>query len=162
MGYKALSIIFGPLLLCDLIDEYGIKHGETQATAAPAKVSPRKNPNHDTIKGIGRSLQQSKNASEKLKVANRVAEMLITHWRDIVRQMKSIGVMRPTLARHRLGYEDDTVTRPRLRTSASESLFIRKSQNLVADETPVRRENRSRSPDFPNSEYPRYVSDIVD
>ena len=92
MGYNALGIVFGPLLIGDLLNSYTINAAPT--TPAPALV--------DTPPNAGRERRQSKIlddarpqpalAIDKIHMANKVTEMLATHWREVVRNMRRLGV----------------------------------------------------------------------
>ncbi|KAG6131864.1 hypothetical protein E4U12_003435 [Claviceps purpurea] len=91
MGYSALGIVFGPLLVGDLLDQYTMK------VAAPASgmllfpLSPtrfrkdRRKSFHMDSKGSGPP------TVDRILVANDLTKMLISNWRDVVRQMKSLG-----------------------------------------------------------------------
>ncbi|KAG5970008.1 hypothetical protein E4U58_000860 [Claviceps cyperi] len=91
MGYGALGIVFGPLLVGDLLDQYTMK------VAAPASgmllfpLSPtrfrkeRRKSFHVDCKGSGPP------PVDRILVANDLTKMLISNWRDVVRQMKSLG-----------------------------------------------------------------------
>ncbi|KAM3504577.1 hypothetical protein MY11210_008296 [Beauveria gryllotalpidicola] len=95
MGYGALSICFGPLLVGDLLSSYTMKiaaPGSGLVVLPPATQQVRK----DTRKNRpGSSTKNVQPAVDKILIANRVTEMLISNWRDIVRQMKSLGTHRP-------------------------------------------------------------------
>ncbi|KAG6052186.1 hypothetical protein E4U17_005923 [Claviceps sp. LM77 group G4] len=91
MGYSALGIVFGPLLVGDLLDQYTMK------AAAPASGMPlfplsptrfrkdRRKSFHMDCKGGGPP------TVDRILVANDLTKMLISNWRDVVRQMKSLG-----------------------------------------------------------------------
>lgn len=98
MNYKALSIIVGPLLLGEMLDSYGIK--------SPSQIS---NDGHFHTPGCSppKSFRRSHKKfgtrnerasiefhAEKIRLANAVTEMLITHWQDVVRQMKDLGALK--------------------------------------------------------------------
>ncbi|TFA98793.1 hypothetical protein CCMA1212_009345 [Trichoderma ghanense] len=101
MGYNALGIVFGPLLVGDLIDGYTVK--ETTPDSGPLLVptSPKKQRCRDRQKSKdAKEPKDSKdpNAAKaaphdvnKAMVAVEIAEMLIANWRDIVRQMFAVG-----------------------------------------------------------------------
>lgn len=81
MGYRALGIIFGPLLVGDLLDKYSTH----LATLESGLV---------VLPAIASSSWAGGASMNKITIANEVAEMLISCWRDVVRQMKALGVHR--------------------------------------------------------------------
>ncbi|CEJ83970.1 hypothetical protein VHEMI03334 [[Torrubiella] hemipterigena] len=81
MGYRALGIIFGPLLVGDLLDKYSTH----LATLESGLV---------VLPAIASSNWAGGASMNKITIANEVAEMLISCWRDVVRQMKALGVHR--------------------------------------------------------------------
>ncbi|PNY29307.1 Rho-GTPase-activating protein 6 [Tolypocladium capitatum] len=93
MGYSALGIVFGPLLVGDLLDQYSMKLATPSSGMLLFPLSPR---------GLRRDRRRAKaegNHSDpptvnRVLVANNMAEMLIANWRDIVRQMKCLGTHR--------------------------------------------------------------------
>ncbi|EGX87794.1 Rho GTPase activation protein [Cordyceps militaris CM01] len=119
MGYGALSICFGPLLIGDLLASYTMKIAALDSgliLLPPATQQIRK----DTRKNRpGSSIKNVQPAVDKILIANRVTEMLISNWRDIVRQMKSLGTHR---RRHTSG---GSFSRPSLRPSASEAFLTK-------------------------------------
>ncbi|OAA35134.1 Rho GTPase activation protein [Beauveria brongniartii RCEF 3172] len=119
MGYGALSICFGPLLVGNLLSSYTMKiatPGSGLVVLPPATQQLRK----DTRKNRpGSSTKSVQPAVDKILIANRVTEMLISNWRDIVRQMKSLGTHR---RRHTSG---GSFSRPSLRPSASETFLTK-------------------------------------
>ncbi|KAM0740814.1 hypothetical protein ACQRIT_005998 [Beauveria bassiana] len=152
MGYGALSICFGPLLVGDLLSSYTMKiaaPGSGLVVLPPATQQVRK----DTRKNRpGSSTKNVQPAVDKILIANRVTEMLISNWRDIVRQMKSLGTHR---RRHTSG---GSFSRPSLRPSASETFLtkvpkdfskIRPSSAIVTRNTTEDAENEVAA--FPRS-----------
>lgn len=81
MGYRALGIVFGPLLVGEWLDDYSTQLAtlESGLVVLPAIANSKW--------GGGASM-------DKISIANEVAEMLISYWRDVVRQMKTLGVHR--------------------------------------------------------------------
>ncbi|KAI1262113.1 hypothetical protein F5Y18DRAFT_160413 [Xylariaceae sp. FL1019] len=118
MGYHALGITFGPLLIGDLIDTYVMKmatfstglvllpiarpmsrkerhqqrrkeHKERHRQKHRQKHAHQNHPHanrHDEI-----ACEQPSTALDKIHVANAITEMLIVNWREVVRQMRSLG-----------------------------------------------------------------------
>ncbi|RGP68969.1 rho-gtpase-activating 6 [Fusarium sporotrichioides] len=93
MGYNALGIVFGPLLLGDLLGLYSMKLAVPKAGLL---VLPLRSPKSRQDRRIRRTLDelQGPPTMDKILVANAITEMLIVNWRDVVRQMKSLGMNR--------------------------------------------------------------------
>ncbi|KAL1841718.1 hypothetical protein VTJ49DRAFT_6692 [Mycothermus thermophilus] len=85
MGYGALGIVFGPLLVGDLLHSYNIPAVDdaSSSNVAPTPPSNMKIEGRATNAADG-SLSQAL-IVDRISVANGVAEMLITNWRDVVR-----------------------------------------------------------------------------
>ncbi len=150
MGYTALGTVFGPLLIGKLIDEYDPRRQEKEAAESmETKTPPRKKQKHKKTKSAEESLMEYRIASEKLKVANRVTEMVITHWRDVIRHMKNLGSMTSAVVQSRMLQEKGAATnfqQPLLRPSASESFFLRKPPDWETERQPFRYGDRACSP----------------
>jgi hypothetical protein len=125
MGYNALGKIFGPFLVGNLLVSYTMKLANPNEGLILLPVSPPR-PRRT------RSGRRSKGADErhplsivvdKTHVANGIAEMVITHWREVVKHLRSLGALRT--------HKEVTAAEPaqshmnRLRPSASESFMIR-------------------------------------
>jgi hypothetical protein len=116
MGYNALGIVFGPLLIGDLINSYSMKVADPSAGLVLLPVSPPKsrkerhkqrkqerkqgtrNYREKQIKGSDEKEQRTASSSsftvDKIYIANSITEMLIVHWREIVRQMRNLGALK--------------------------------------------------------------------
>ncbi|KAK3327879.1 hypothetical protein B0T19DRAFT_475584 [Cercophora scortea] len=125
MGYSALGIVFGPLLVGDLINSYTMRLAHPSAGLLLFPVTP---PN------TRREKRKSKLADEqsprpltvdKIHVANGITEMLITHWREAVKHMKSLEIMKSSTDGPSI-VEQQAARKASLRPSASESFVIRK------------------------------------
>ncbi|KAG6006154.1 hypothetical protein E4U21_007264 [Claviceps maximensis] len=91
MGYSALGIVFGPLLVGDLLDQYTMKVAAPTSGMLLFPLSPPR-----FRKNRRRSIHTDGKAGgpptvDKILVANDLTKMLISNWRDVVRQMKSLG-----------------------------------------------------------------------
>jgi hypothetical protein len=128
MGYGPLGTVFGPLLVGDLIDECNPRRGEVSVEISQGKSLPKKKSRHRKPKSAEESLLETKIASDKLKIAGGVAEMLITHWRDIVRHMKNLNNVGSSLVQQHLE-ERGKGKHPLLRASTSE-YFLKRSPDL--------------------------------
>lgn len=91
MGYNALGIVFGPLLVGDLLAQYTMKVAHPSSGLLLFPLTPPKLKRDRSRKGSkGDGLPPS---IDKIKVANEITEMVITHWREVVRHLKSLSVM---------------------------------------------------------------------
>ncbi|KAH6850848.1 Rho GTPase activation protein [Chaetomium sp. MPI-CAGE-AT-0009] len=95
MGYNALGIVFGPLLVGDLLTSYAMQVGNTAPGPAPFPATPPNNKKERRGSKVIEDAQQPSLAVDKIYMANNITEMLITHWREIVRHMRSLGVSKP-------------------------------------------------------------------
>ncbi|KAI0834588.1 hypothetical protein F5Y06DRAFT_152349 [Hypoxylon sp. FL0890] len=101
MGYNALSIVFGPLLVNDLINSYKMKVPDPATGLVLLPISPPKS-RKENRKGRCKHRKSKASvdgssslpAADKIHVANGIAEMLIIHWREVVRQMRSLGTLK--------------------------------------------------------------------
>ncbi|KAK9414406.1 hypothetical protein SUNI508_11248 [Seiridium unicorne] len=93
MGYSSLAIIFGPLLLGDLLNSYSMKLADPASGLILLPLTPCKSSRHRRAK---KTMQQKPSilTVDKILVANDITEMLLIHWRDVVRHLKSLKVMR--------------------------------------------------------------------
>ncbi|KAM0231738.1 hypothetical protein ACHAPO_008318 [Fusarium lateritium] len=93
MGYNALGIVFGPLLLGDLLGLYSMKLATPKAGLL---VLPLRSPKSRQDRRVRKTLDELPGppTMDKILVANAITEMLIVNWRDVVRQMKSLGMNR--------------------------------------------------------------------
>lgn len=113
MGYEALGIVFGPLLVCDLLEQYNMN------LAAPDSgmlVLPLTAPKPQTMGKERQNVNHGPPSVDKILVANEITEMLISNWRDVVRQMKALGT------HHR---KEASAVSNGISASASESLVLR-------------------------------------
>ncbi|ORY71903.1 uncharacterized protein BCR38DRAFT_329728, partial [Pseudomassariella vexata] len=142
MGYSSLGIIFGPLLVGDLINTYKMKIANPTAGLVLLPVTPP------------RSKKQKKSRTprleapalitvDKIHVANNITEMLITHWREVVRQLRSLNALR---TQRDVMYSGQKNRRGELRSSASDSFSMRKPPDWSAPRPSTRRKEGSSSP----------------
>lgn len=93
MGYNALGIIFGPLLVGDLLLEYSMKTADPAAGLVLFAITPPRSKKRSNKQKSSVSKEDAAKlpmAVDKLFVANSITEMLITHWRDIIRQWRCL------------------------------------------------------------------------
>jgi hypothetical protein len=94
MGYNALGIVFGPLLLGDLLGLYSMKLATPKSGLL---VLPLRSPRSRQGRYVRKTLESelpTPPTVDKVLIANSITEMLIVNWRDVVRQMKSLGMNR--------------------------------------------------------------------
>ncbi|KFY66839.1 hypothetical protein V496_01898 [Pseudogymnoascus sp. VKM F-4515 (FW-2607)] len=120
MGYSPLGTLFGPLLVGGLIDECNTRRGDVTVETSQEQTLLKMKSRHRKPKIGEGSLLETNAASGKLRVANSVAEMVITHWRDVVKQMVKLNSkFGPLLVAQHL-QERGKGKHPRLPKSASE------------------------------------------
>ncbi len=110
MGYTALGIIFGPLLLGELLDSYtkdspNGSFGPSSPIVPPSFLgtpSPRSKADkrRKSIASEKHTLPVLPSTLDNILLANNIAEMLISHWREVVFQMKHMGIMRKESTMH--------------------------------------------------------------
>ncbi len=116
MGYNALGIVFGPLLVGDLINSYTMKLAHPNTGLVLLPLTPPKPKKERRKSKAAEEAGQGVLRVDKILVANSIAEMLITHWREVVKHMKNLGTLRT----------NGDAERTWLRPSASESFVIKK------------------------------------
>lgn len=138
MGYGALGIVFGPLLVCDLLEQYDMNLATPDSGML---LLPWKAPKPQSTGKERQNADQGPPSVDKILVANEIAEMLISNWRDIVRQMKALGT------HHR---KEASAISNGISASASESLVLRlpKEFERATASTPQPVGERSASPEL--------------
>lgn len=123
MGYNGLGIVFGPLLVGDLLERSTIK----SAVSIPESLSSPVN-----LPEIERNCRKSKGPTaqnpepaliDKILLANSIAEMIITNWRDVVRQIKSLNIYQRNLMPSSTTIRNEQTIHP-----GSSSFVIKKPQ----------------------------------
>lgn len=94
MGYNALGIVFGPLLVGDILGSHAVKLADPSAGVflVPASPQPKSKKEKKKAKESTDEPQPAFLDVDKIHIANDITEMLITNWRDVVRQMRSLDV----------------------------------------------------------------------
>ncbi|KAM4065808.1 rhoGAP domain-containing protein [Hirsutella rhossiliensis] len=143
MGYHALGIVFGPLLMGDLLDQYTMKLAAPTAGMLLLPLSP-----HRLLRGRKTKAENEESGPptvNKILVANGIAEMLIANWRDVVRQMKSLGT------HHRRDVSLVNLNNPSLRPSASQAFTIKMPQDMDAPKDDQAKRHSTPEPDTPTA-----------
>ncbi|KAL7785298.1 hypothetical protein V8C43DRAFT_325149 [Trichoderma afarasin] len=84
MSYHALGIIFGSLLVgLDELDNYDIKESSSTSGLSLVPIPAKERRNRQKAKGRNPDVPDF----FKVKVLNNIAEMVISNWQDVVRQM---------------------------------------------------------------------------
>jgi hypothetical protein len=145
MGYGPLGIVFGPLLVGDMLDNYTMRLANPHGGLVLLPVSPPKSRRERQKKAKASDDNVAFNTHvDKIKIVNSITEMLITHWRDVVRHLKNLKALKVVRS-----YKSLHVTaskQPYLRPSASESFALRKPPDWDNSNSPIRAVGRSESP----------------
>ncbi|KAK1502553.1 RhoGAP domain-containing protein [Colletotrichum tamarilloi] len=146
MGYAALGIVFGPLLVGNLLDSYTMKLANPSSGLLLFPLTPprlkRERQRKSTIQDNTDSM-----SVDKIRVANDITEMLISNWREVVRNMKGLSSFR--------GPNEDlesTSRRKFLRSSNSDSLAVGLPRGWRSKHSSPRssiNQHRSKSPVTP-------------
>ncbi|KAK4453636.1 hypothetical protein QBC34DRAFT_189868 [Podospora aff. communis PSN243] len=124
MGYNALGIVFGPLLTGDLINAYTMRIANPPMGLALFHVTPPQARREKRKSKMPEEDDSRMTSVDNIHVANSITEMLITHWREVVKQMRSLGSLK--LNDFPDGPRGGGIQEPGLRPSASESFVMRK------------------------------------
>ncbi|KUJ21994.1 uncharacterized protein LY89DRAFT_778337 [Mollisia scopiformis] len=145
MGYGPLGIVFGPLLVGDLLEDYTVRLVNPHGGLILLPISPPKSRKERSKKTkSGDEGTTFSNHIDKIKVANSITEMLITHWRDVVRHMKNLSALKVVAGTQSLAVRNSNP--PMLRPSASETFALRKPPDWDQFGSPLGRRERSVSP----------------
>lgn len=142
MGCGQLGIVFGPLLIGDLLDNYNMRVPNPYGGLILLPITPPRSrkERQKSSKSIHNTLTLTTRL-DKIKVANCLTEMLIIHWRDVVDYLKSSQALKVVRKNRSIGA--DASKRPLLRPSASEAFPPRVWDNgtLLATKLPHARLN---------------------
>ena len=95
MGYSALGIVFGPLLIGDLLGSYTVNAAQPPVGPASAlDTSPNVRSERRQSKILEDAPPQSALAIDKIHLANSITEMLITHWQEVVGHMRRLTLLK--------------------------------------------------------------------
>lgn len=145
MGYGPLGIVFGPLLLGDLLEDYTMRIANPQGGLVLLPISlPKSRKEKHKKSRTGDEGTAFNTHVDKIKVANSITEMLITHWRDVVRHMRNLSALKVVVTTKSVAVRGPR--QPMLRPSASESFALRKPPDWDQFRSSMRRLERSISP----------------
>ncbi|QBZ64730.1 hypothetical protein PoMZ_06429 [Pyricularia oryzae] len=131
MGYNALGIVFGPLLVGTLIDQYSMQLAEPGAGLVLLPATPPLRKDKAKRRAVSEGRPVTPVTIDKIIVANSIAEMLIANWREVVRHMKSLGVIHKVVA----GQLHGESSQKSLKTSISEPALSEKVIHTLEGET---------------------------
>lgn len=100
MGYNALGIVFGPLLVGEILGSHAVKLADPSSGLfiVPVSPSPKSKKDKKKAKESTEEPTQAFLDVDKIHIANDITEMMITNWRDVVRQMRNLeggmGILR--------------------------------------------------------------------
>lgn len=134
MGYNALAIVFGPLLIGDMIDDYSAKVADPTTGLLLLPVSPprsRKERHKQKQKHKSKQSQAKTHAPKAnppfavniILIANKITEMVIVHWREVVRHIRSTGSVKTR--RNASNSQNPESVERRMPSSTSESFAFR-------------------------------------
>lgn len=130
-GYGALGIIFGPLLIGELLAEFSNKGSPGPSRASLQSPMTPTRLKRERVQKTLKSTEGSPATMVKMAdiwVANDVAQMVISNWQNVVREMKSLSVLSCQGRRS----EDEAVKRGILRRSVSQRFVIKQPQGQAA------------------------------
>ncbi|KAK8017548.1 rhoGAP domain-containing protein [Apiospora rasikravindrae] len=128
MGYNALAIIFGPLLIGDLITSYSMKVADPAAGLVLLPVSPPKSKKQKRTK-VPKDQMPSMPTIDRIHVINDITEMLIVHWREVVRHLRNMSAIHTNTGPL---YSGSKARRIFLNSSASETFSMRRPPDWSA------------------------------
>lgn len=141
MGYSALAIIFGPLLVGDLINSYSMKVANPAAGLVLLPVSPPKSKKQKRAR-VQRDQVPSMPTIDRIHVANDITEMLIVHWREVVRHLRSMSALHPNADPL---YSGSRARRNLLNPSASETFSMRRPPDWSSHKSSIQLRPRSNA-----------------
>ncbi|POS80506.1 hypothetical protein DHEL01_v201105 [Diaporthe helianthi] len=111
MGYNALGIVFGPLLIGDMLGSHCVKLADPSSGLFLVPVSPQSKSKKEKKKTRETTDEPTQPLwdVDKIHVVNDITEMLITNWRDVVKQMRNMdGNLSILRRRSRASISDDS------------------------------------------------------
>jgi hypothetical protein len=158
MGYNALGIVFGPLLVGELLGSYSMRLASPHSGLLVLPLTPPKS-RKEKIKKSDKPGDHTPSplTFDKVRIANCITEMLVTHWREVIKHMKSLAIVR---SRRDRPIEELMSQQNYLPQSASESFVIRKPKHWETQRSSYYGINWSASP-TPNTPTPSFSKTIT-
>lgn len=99
MGYGPLGIVFGPLLIGDLLEDYDLRlpnpfSGLIVLPTTPPKSRKERQKEKQKSNTSSHDTMSIASHMDKIKIVNGITEMLIIHWRDVVSCMRISQALR--------------------------------------------------------------------
>lgn len=141
MGYNALGIVFGPLLVGEMLGSHAVKLADPSSGLfiVPISPSPKSKKEKKKLKEPPEEPPQIFLDVDKIHIANDITEMMITNWRDVVRQMRNLEGNMSILRRR--SYTSTSMEEPRRVSSflkeAGESATKRNHDRKKSNDRPV-------------------------
>ncbi|KAJ4413645.1 hypothetical protein N0V82_008423 [Gnomoniopsis sp. IMI 355080] len=164
MGYNALGIVFGPLLVGDMLGSYAVKLADPSSGLFIVPRSPSSS--SKSQKGKKKAKEATEDPGQppfldvdKIHVANNITEMLITNWRDVVRQMRSLDTTMGVLRSRSRSQSSFSNNKPRRSSS-----FGRNSENdlILASPREEYTDSRLRSSERYTKDDPRHFGQYTE
>lgn len=95
MSYEALGIVFGPLLVGDLLSSHTAKLKDPSEGLFLFPATPPMSKREKQRRAVETQMKAQALAVDKIWVANQVATMMLQHWKEAVEYMRGYGVLRP-------------------------------------------------------------------
>jgi len=96
MGYEALGLVLGPLLVGELTDEIELGPGSERGGLLNVPISPEKRRKDKRKTSVTKSSDKNVILAmhvERARVSASVMEMLLINWKGVVLQLRNIGAM---------------------------------------------------------------------
>lgn len=97
MGYSALGIVIGPLLVGDLLSSYSTKMSDPSCGLVLAPATPPMSRREKLRKSAKMQDHAQPLTVDKIWVANEVATMMISNWKETVEHISLLEALRPNL-----------------------------------------------------------------
>ncbi|SPO06896.1 uncharacterized protein DNG_09590 [Cephalotrichum gorgonifer] len=124
MSYEGFGIVFGPLLVGDLLSSHNTKLADPADGLFLFPATPPMSKKEKQQRTLETQMKSRALAVDKVWVANEVATMIIRHWKEAVEYMRGYGVLRPNRKASNLGQVPGPSQRvPGLSSSLSEPLI---------------------------------------
>ncbi|PKS07270.1 hypothetical protein jhhlp_005872 [Lomentospora prolificans] len=146
MGYSALGIVIGPLLVGDLLSSYSTKMADPSCGLVLSPATPPMSRREKLRKNAKTQNQALPLTVDKIWVANEVATMIIANWKDAVEHISMLEALRP---------DRKTFRSRQASRHASYRLHLSKSEPLIStDPGPMHSKDSAGRADPPQFDTP--------